>query len=68
MGLFGADSVGRHLQQLEYNWSVGAMDKTYLLERVINAASKGPKRQNVSQQRSQVEALECTAGEIKLYG
>ena len=34
MGLFGADSVVRHLQQLEYNLSVGAMDKTYLLERL----------------------------------
>jgi hypothetical protein len=68
MGLFGARSIVRHLQQLEYNWSAGAMDKTYLLERVKNAASVGPKRQKVPQQRSQAEALGCTTVETKLYG
>jgi hypothetical protein len=68
MGLFGTDRAVRHLQQLEYNLIVGAMDKTHLLERVIDAACTGPKRQKVPQQRSQAEALGCTMVEIKLYG
>ena len=50
MGLFGADSIVRHLQQSEYNLSVGAMDTTYLLERVIcvDAASMGPRDRKTS--------------------
>jgi hypothetical protein len=67
MDLLGADRIVRHVQQLEYNLSVGAMDKTYVLERVIVAASVGLKRQKVPQQRPQAEALGCTTGEIELY-
>ena len=59
MVLFGADGVFRHLQQLEYKWSVGTENKTYLLDRVIDAACMGPNRQTVPN-RSQAEALECT--------
>jgi hypothetical protein len=32
--LYQADSLVRHLQQLAYDLSVGAMDKTYLIELV----------------------------------
>jgi hypothetical protein len=45
---------------------VSAVDKTYLLESVTHVACMGSKRQTVSQQGSQAEALGCTTGEITL--
>jgi hypothetical protein len=32
--MFGADSLGRYLLQCAWDWSVVAMDKTYLIELV----------------------------------
>jgi hypothetical protein len=68
IGLFQANSLVRHLQQLAYDWSVGEMDKTYLIELVWDILHLWDQRDKKYHKRGfKPKTLVQNRKEIKLY-